>query len=51
MVLHEAARELLLSGPIAHVVTLGEDGSPHVTMAWVDVDGDDLLFATLFDQR
>jgi PPOX class probable F420-dependent enzyme len=51
MVLCEAAREFLLSGPIAHVVTLDEDGSPHVTMAWVDVDGDDLLFGTLFDQR
>lgn len=51
MVLCEAARKFLLSGPIAHVVTPNEDGSPHVTMAWVDVDGDDLLFGTLFDQR
>jgi PPOX class probable F420-dependent enzyme len=51
MVLCEAAREFLLSGPIAHMVTLDEDGSPHVTMAWVDVVGDDLLFGTLFDQR
>ena len=51
MVLSEAAREFLLSGPIAHVVTLNEDGTPHVTMAWVEVDGDDLLFGTLFDQR
>lgn len=51
MVLREAARDFLLSGPLAHVVTLDEDGSPHVTMAWIDVDGDDLLFGTLFDQR
>ncbi|MGH3441188.1 MAG: PPOX class F420-dependent oxidoreductase [Nitriliruptorales bacterium] len=51
MVLGDAARAFLLSAPIAHLVTLNEDGSPHVTSAWVDVDGDDLLVGTLFDQR
>lgn len=51
MQLGEAAREFLRSGPIAHVVTLEDDGRPHVTMAWVGVDGDDLLIGTLFDQR
>jgi PPOX class probable F420-dependent enzyme len=33
------------------VVTLGEDGGPQVTAAWVGVDGDEIVFATLPDQR
>lgn len=49
--LSDATRDFLASAPIAHVVTLNEDGSPHVTMAWVDVDGDDLVLGTLFEQR
>lgn len=37
--------------PLGHVVTLDEDGSPHVTVAWFDASADELVFATLFDQR
>ncbi len=37
--------------PLGHVVTLDEDGSPHVTVAWFDAAADELRFATLFDQR
>ncbi len=44
-------RAVLDSDALAHVVTLGADGSPHVTVAWVGLDGDDVVFATLFDQR
>jgi PPOX class probable F420-dependent enzyme len=50
-VLNDAARELVRSGAYGHLVTMDPDGRPHVTMAWFDVDGDDLVFATLFDQR
>lgn len=50
-VLGEAARELVTSGAYGHLVTLDEDGSPYVTLAWFDVAGDDLVFATLFEQR
>lgn len=44
---------LVRSGAYGHLVTLGDDGAPHVTMAWFDVDdaGTELAFATLFDQR
>lgn len=49
--LDAAARDLVTSGAYGHLVTLDEDGSPHVTMAWFDVEGDELVFATLFDQR
>lgn len=49
--LNEAARTFLRSGPVAHLVTLAPDGSPHVSMAWVDLDDDDrLLIGTLYDQ-
>jgi PPOX class probable F420-dependent enzyme len=50
-VLNEPARELVTSGAYGHVVTLEPDGRPHVTLAWFDLDGDELVFATLFDQR
>jgi PPOX class probable F420-dependent enzyme len=44
------ARELLESDAVAHVVTLNEDGSPQVTAAWVGLDGDEIILATLPDQ-
>lgn len=50
-VLNEPARELVSSGAYGHLVTLDPDGAPQVTLAWFDVDGDELVFATLFDQR
>jgi PPOX class probable F420-dependent enzyme len=49
--LSDAARELLESDAVAHVVTLDDDGGPQVTAAWVGVDGDEIVFATLPDQR
>jgi PPOX class probable F420-dependent enzyme len=50
-VLDEQARDLVLSGAYGHLVTLDADGGPQVTLAWFDVDGDELVFGTLFDQR
>ena len=49
--LPEAARELLESEAVAHVVTIDEDGGPQVTAAWVGIDGDEIVLATLPDQR
>jgi len=49
--LPETARELLGSDAVAHVVTLDEDGAPRVSAAWVGVEGDEVFFATLPDQR
>jgi PPOX class probable F420-dependent enzyme len=46
-VLNDAARELIESGQLAHVVTLNQDGSPQVSCVWVGVDGDDIVFASL----
>jgi PPOX class probable F420-dependent enzyme len=44
-----AAREFLATGPLAHVVTLGPNGAPHVSLAWAGFDGGDLVFATFFN--
>jgi PPOX class probable F420-dependent enzyme len=49
--LPDRARELLESDAVANVVTLDKDGGPQVTAAWVGIDGDEIVFATLPDQR
>jgi PPOX class probable F420-dependent enzyme len=48
-----SVREFLATGPLAHVVTLDPDATPHVTLAWAGFDGDDLVMATFFypDQK
>jgi len=46
-VLNEAARELIESGALAHLVTVNEDGSPQVSVVWVKAEGDELLAAHL----
>lgn len=46
-----SARQVLESDAVAHMATIDADGRPHVTSAWVELDGDELLIATLFDQR
>lgn len=47
MPLPDSAKNLIASGALGHLVTLGESGAPHVTCVWVAVDGDDLLTAHL----
>ncbi|MGH8948835.1 MAG: pyridoxamine 5'-phosphate oxidase family protein, partial [Acidimicrobiia bacterium] len=47
----ESIRDFLATGPLGHVVTLDEDGTPHVTLAWVGVEGDELVWSTFFDQH
>jgi PPOX class probable F420-dependent enzyme len=49
--LPEAGRALIEGAAVAHVVTIDPDGSPHVTAAWVGLDGDEVVLATLADQR
>ena len=51
IVLSDAARRLLESDAIAHVVTIDEDGGPQVTAAWVGLEGDEIVIATMPDQR
>lgn len=44
-------RRVLESDAVAHVATIDSDGRPHVTLAWVGLDGDEVVFGTLHDQR
>jgi PPOX class probable F420-dependent enzyme len=43
----ESARSLLLSGRLAHLVTINPDGSPQVSIVWVGFDGDEIVLAHL----
>jgi PPOX class probable F420-dependent enzyme len=36
-------RDLIASGPLAHLSTINADGSPQVTVIWIGLDGDDLV--------
>lgn len=47
----EGMRRVLESDALAHVATIDPDGRPHVTLAWVGLDGDEIVLGTLFDQR
>jgi PPOX class probable F420-dependent enzyme len=44
-------REFIATGPLAHVVTLGPGGDPHVSLAWVGIEDDEVVIGTMFDQR
>jgi PPOX class probable F420-dependent enzyme len=44
------ARALLESDTVATVVTLRADGSPHITVAWVGLEADEIVIGTLDDQ-
>lgn len=41
--LPESARAVLESKALGHLVTLGPDGSPQVTIVWVGLDGDEIV--------
>jgi PPOX class probable F420-dependent enzyme len=47
----EAARALVESSALAHLVTLEPDGRPQVSCVWVGMEGDDIVFASLGPRR
>ena len=49
--LSDTVRRFIEGGPLAHVVTLNRHGDPDVSMAWVGLDGDEVVIGTLGDQR
>jgi len=51
MMITDSVKRVLGSGALGHLVTLDPDGSPQVTCAWVGVEDDKIVLATLFDQR
>jgi PPOX class probable F420-dependent enzyme len=44
--LPEPVRGILRDKSYGHVVTFNPSGSPQVTLVWMDVEGDDVLFNT-----
>ena len=51
MLIPDAARAIIESGALAHLVTLGADGRPQVSCVWVGLEGDDIVFASLGARR
>jgi PPOX class probable F420-dependent enzyme len=47
----DEARGVIESDALAHVTTIDPDGRPQTTLAWVGLEGDEVVFATLPDQR
>ena len=47
MALPDSAKQLIRSGALGHLATVGSRGAPQVTLVWVAVEGDDLLTAHL----
>ena len=45
------ARALLASAAVATIATINPDGSVHLSSAWVGIEDDEIVFATLPDQR
>jgi PPOX class probable F420-dependent enzyme len=43
----DSARRLLTSNRLAHVCTVNPDGSPQLSVVWVGLEGDEIVFAHL----
>jgi PPOX class probable F420-dependent enzyme len=51
MMILDSVRQVLTSNRLAHLVTIEPDGSPQVTCAWVGVEDEEIVIATLPEQR
>jgi PPOX class probable F420-dependent enzyme len=47
----ESLREVIESGPLAHLVTLNPDGTPQVTIVWIGIEDDEIVSGHLFRHR
>jgi PPOX class probable F420-dependent enzyme len=46
-----AARELVESDALAHLVTINRDGSPQVSCIWIGLEGDELVSGHLYTEQ
>ena len=51
MLIPDAARTVIESDALAHLVTIAADGSPQVSLVWVGLEDDDIVFASLGPRR
>jgi PPOX class probable F420-dependent enzyme len=49
--LPQSVKKILQDKAYGHVVTFNADAKPQVTMVWVDVDGDEVVFNTAEGRR
>ncbi|GAA4288585.1 PPOX class F420-dependent oxidoreductase [Georgenia daeguensis] len=49
--LNDAARALIGSGALGHLVTINPDGSPQVSVVWVGLAGEELVTAHLVAEQ
>jgi PPOX class probable F420-dependent enzyme len=48
----DAARAVIESGKLAHFATINRDGTPHITIVWVGLNGDEIVIGKLMtDQK
>jgi PPOX class probable F420-dependent enzyme len=45
MAIPDSVRDLIATGPYAHLTTLNADGSPQVTVVWLGIQDDELVTA------
>ena len=50
-VLNAAARAVIASGKLAHLVTLNRDGSPQLSVVRIRLDGDEIVSGHLDDRQ
>jgi PPOX class probable F420-dependent enzyme len=43
-------RDLIESGPYAHLTTINADGTPQVTVIWIGLDGDEIVSGHMMHQ-
>jgi hypothetical protein len=51
MIIPDSARAVLEGPAFAHLVTLEADGSPQVSILWVDLDGDEIVAAHMAERQ
>ncbi len=51
MLIGDSARAVIESDALAHLVTIAPDGSPQVSLVWVGLEGNDIVFASLGARR
>jgi PPOX class probable F420-dependent enzyme len=47
----DVLRDVIESGPMAHLHTINPDGSPQVTVIWIGLDGDSIVSGHLHHHR
>lgn len=50
-ILNDAARAALTAGRLAHLATINADGSPHLSVVWIGLQGDEIVIGHMMGGR